>query len=55
MPKAGPVTATVDEVRDEFLAAVLEGFTREELEMQDRFMRRLFDNTKKAMERRKWS
>ena len=55
MPKAGPVTATVDEVRDEFLAAVLEGFTREELEMQDRFMRRLFDNTKKAMEGRKWS
>lgn len=55
MPKAGPVTATVDEVREEFLAAVLEGFTREELEMQDRFMRRLFDNTKKAMERRKWS
>lgn len=55
MPQAGPVTATVDEVRNEFLETVLEGFTREELEMQDRFMRRLFDNTKKAMEGRKWS
>lgn len=55
MPQAGPVTATVDEVRNEFLEAVLEGFTREELEMQDQFMHKLFDNTKKAMEGRKWS
>lgn len=55
MPQAGPVTATVDVVRNEFLETVLEGFTKEELEMQDRFMRKLFDNTKKAMEGRKWS
>lgn len=50
MPQAGPVTATVNEVRNEFLETVLEGFTREELEMQSRFIRKLFDNTKKAME-----
>ena len=55
MPQAGPVTETVNEVRDEFLETVLDGFTKEELEMQDRFLRKLFDNTKKAMEGREWS
>lgn len=55
MPQSGPVTVTVDEVRNEFLETVLEGFTKEELEMQNRFMKKLFDNTRKAMEERKWS
>ena len=36
-PQAGPVTETVNEVRDEFLETVLDGFTKEELETQDRF------------------
>ena len=54
-PQAGPVTETVNEVRDEFLETVLAGFTKEELEMQSRFLRKLFDNTKKAMEGSKWS
>ncbi|MEF2764917.1 MAG: MarR family transcriptional regulator [Mediterraneibacter sp.] len=54
-PQAGPVTETVNEVRDEFLETVLDGFTKEELETQDRFLKKLFDNTKKAMEGREWS
>ncbi len=52
-PQAGPVTESVNQVRDEFLSEVLEGFTKEEMEMQTRFLRRLFDNTKKAMEGRR--
>ena len=55
MPQAGLVTETVNEVRDEFLDTVLNGFTKEELEMQTRFLQKLFDNTKKAMEGRDWS
>lgn len=54
-PQAGPVTETVNEVRDEFLETVLDGFTKEELETQDRFLKELFDNTRKAMEGREWS
>ena len=54
-PQAGPVTETVNEVRDEFLETVLDGFTKEELETQDRFLKHLFDNTRKAMEGREWS
>lgn len=54
-PQAGPVTETVNEVRDEFLETVLDGFTKEELETQDRFLKKLLDNTKKAMEGREWS
>ena len=54
-PQAGPVTETVNEVRDEFLETVLDGFTKEELETQDRLLKKLFDNTKKAMEGREWS
>ena len=55
MPQAGPVTETVDEVRDEFLETVLDGFTKEELEIQTLFIQKLFDNTKKAIEGRDWS
>lgn len=54
-PQAGPVTETVNEVRDGFLETVLDGFTKEELETQDRFLKKLFDNTRKAMEGREWS
>lgn len=55
MPQAGPVTETVDEVRDEFLETVLDGSTKEELEIQTLFLQKLFDNTKKAIEGRDWS
>lgn len=55
MPQAVPVTETVDEVRDEFLETVLDGFTKEELEIQTLFLQKLFDNTKKAIEGRDWS
>ena len=50
-PEAEPVTESIDEVREEFLETILEGFTKEELEIHDRFFTRLFDNTKRAMER----
>ncbi len=51
MPQAGPVTESIDQVREEFLAAILEGFTQEELELHGKFYGRLFENTKKAMEK----
>lgn len=54
-PQAEPVTKAINEVRDEFLNTVLQGFTKKELEMQTQFYRKLFDNTKKAMEGRDWS
>ncbi len=52
LPKAGPVTESVDQVREEFLQAVWDGFSQEELEMHRQFVTRLFANTKKAMEGR---
>lgn len=51
-PEAGPVTESIDKVREEFLNTVLDGFTKEELEAHAQFFQRLFANTKKAMERR---
>lgn len=51
-PEAGPVTESIDEVREEFLNTVLDGFTKEELEAHAQFFQRFFANTKKAMERR---
>ena len=42
---------TVNEVREEFVDAILDGFTVEELALYDQFFGRLFDNTRKAMER----
>ena len=50
--QAGPVTESIDEVREEFLETILEGFTKEELETYNRFFKRLFKNTKNAMEGR---
>ena len=44
------MTESINEVREEFLSTVLEGFTREELETYTEFLRRLFANTRKAME-----
>ena len=49
-PQVGPVTESIDEVRAEFVNTVLEGFTKEELEVYAGFRDRLFDNIKKAME-----
>lgn len=51
-PQAGPVTESIEEVREEFLETILEGFTKEELEIYSRFFRRLFKNTRTAMEGR---
>lgn len=51
-PEAEPVTESIDEVREEFLETILEGFTKEELETYIRFFHRLFKNTKNAMEGR---
>jgi hypothetical protein len=51
MPAAGPVTESINEVREEFVDTVLEGFTKEELEMQNQFLGRLFENTKRAIEK----
>ena len=45
-PLAEPVTESIDEVREEFLETILEGFTKEELEIYSRFFQRLFKNTK---------
>ena len=50
-PEAGPVTESINEVKEEFVGTILAGFTKEELEIHDRFFTRLFDNTKRAMER----
>ena len=51
MPAAGPVTESINEVREEFVDTVLEGFTKEELVMQNQFLGRLFENTKRAIEK----
>lgn len=50
-PEAEPVLEMVNAVREEFLKKVLEGFTKEELETHVCFLRKIFDNTKLAMER----
>ena len=50
-PEAEPVMETVNEVREEFVDAILDGFTAEELALYDQFFGRLFDNARKAMER----
>ena len=47
---AGPVTESINEVREEFLSTILEGFSGEELETYTEFLRRVFTNTRKAME-----
>ena len=51
-PEAKPVTEMIDEVRREFLDAVLDGFGHEELEAHTRFFQRMFDNTRRELERR---
>ena len=51
-PQAEPVTQKIEDVRQEFLDMVLDGFTKEELDAHIQFFQRLFHNTKKAMEGR---
>ena len=51
-PEAKPVTEMIDEVRREFLDAVLDGFGQEELEAHTRSFQRMFDNTRRELERR---
>lgn len=48
--QVGPITESIEKVRAEFVNTVLEGFTKEELEVYRDFSDRLFDNIKKAME-----
>lgn len=48
--QAGPVTESIDEVREEFLKIVLEGFTKEDLDLHRKLVTRLFENAKSAME-----
>ena len=50
MPEAVPLTESINEVKEEFVGTILEGFTKEELEMQSQFLDRLFENTKRAIE-----
>lgn len=52
MPGAGPVTESINEVKEEFVGTILAGFTKEELEMQSQFLNRLFENTKRTIETR---
>ena len=54
-PEANPITENIDEVREEFLDTILEGFSKEEVEMQVRLNQRLFENTTRAMEGREKS
>ena len=51
-PEAGPGTESIDEVREEFLNTILEGFTKDEQELHRKLVNRLFENTKRAMEGR---
>ena len=44
---------SINEVRQDFLNIVLEGFTKEELKMYDQFFDRLFHNIENALERGK--
>ena len=47
--QAGPVTESINQVREQFVDTVLDGFSKEELELQTDFFRRLFDNVTYAM------
>ena len=42
---------SINEVREDFVDTVLDGFTKEELKLYSLFFDRLFENIKKAMER----
>ena len=50
-PQAGSVMESINEVREDFVDTVLDGFTKEELKLYSLFFDRLFENIKKAMER----
>ncbi|HIZ81525.1 MAG TPA: MarR family transcriptional regulator [Candidatus Mediterraneibacter pullistercoris] len=50
-PQAGPVMESINEVREDFVDTVLDGFTKEELKLYSLFFDRLFENIKKVMER----
>ena len=48
--EAKPVITMINEVREDFYSVVFRGITEEELEIQARILRQMFDNTKIAME-----
>ena len=50
-PEAEPVTKMIDDVREEYLKIVLAGTTEEEMDANLRFIRQMFDNSRRAIER----
>ena len=50
-PEAEPVTKMIDGVREEYLKIVLEGTTEEEMDANLRFIRQMFENSRRAVER----
>ena len=48
--EAKPVITMINEVREDFYSVAFRGITEEELEIQARILRQMFDNTKIAME-----
>lgn len=51
-PGAKPVIGMINETREEFISIVFRGITEEELELHERILRQMFDNTRIAIERR---
>ena len=52
-PLAEPVTESIDEVREEFLETILEGFTKEELEIYSSFFQRTIQKHEKRNGRKR--
>ncbi|MDD6276535.1 MAG: MarR family transcriptional regulator, partial [Clostridia bacterium] len=52
MPKAEPITESINCVREQFLNTILYGLTKEEIEAHINFCSKLFENTKTAIEER---
>ena len=50
-PEAEPVTKMIDDVREEYLKIVLAGTTEEEVDANLRFIRQMFENSRRAIER----
>ena len=51
-PEAADLTESIEDVRREFVDTVLEGFTKEELDTHRQFFDRIFENARRAIERK---
>lgn len=51
-PEAADLTESIEDVRREFVDTVLEGFTKEELDTHRQFFDRIFENVRRAVERK---